>query len=95
MLADRLESEPGVIGVTYANRMPLMYHPDRQDRDGFGSGGAARSECPNGRRISIASVDPRFFDVIGAPVIRGRSLTFADVEQNTRAMVVNEFSWCT
>ena len=47
-------------------------------------------ESPEGHRISIASVDPRFFDVIGAPVIRGRSLTSADAEQNTRAIVVNE-----
>jgi hypothetical protein len=36
-------------------------------------------------------VDPRFFDVIGAPVIRGRSLTSADVEQDFCG-VVNEFS---
>src|SRR5678815_3326594 len=38
----------------------------------------------------FVSVDPRFFDVVGAPVIRGRALTTADAEQRTRAVVVNE-----
>jgi putative ABC transport system permease protein len=37
------------------------------------------------------SVDPRFFDVVGAPVIRGRALTTADAEQRTRVVLVNEF----
>jgi putative ABC transport system permease protein len=37
------------------------------------------------------SVDPRFFDVVGAPVIRGRALTTADAEHRTRAVLVNEF----
>jgi hypothetical protein len=36
-------------------------------------------------------VDPRFFDVVGAPVIRGRALTTADAEHRTRAVLVNEF----
>jgi hypothetical protein len=36
------------------------------------------------------SVDPRFFDVVGAPVVRGRALTTADAEQRTRAVLVNE-----
>jgi putative ABC transport system permease protein len=39
----------------------------------------------------IVSVDPRFFDVVGAPVVRGRALTTADAEQETRSVVVNEF----
>ena len=36
------------------------------------------------------SVDPRFFDVVGAPVIRGRALTTADAEHRTRVVLVNE-----
>ncbi len=89
-LVDRLESEPGVLGVTYADRMPLMYHPN--DRIEMDSGPVAplKPDSPEGHRISIASVDPRFFDVIGAPVTRGRSLTSADMKQDTHAVVVNE-----
>ena len=40
--------------------------------------------------VGVVSVDPRFFDVVGAPVIRGRALTTADAEQRTRAVLVNE-----
>src|SRR5687767_2633771 len=40
--------------------------------------------------VGFVSVDPRFFDVVGAPVIRGRSLTTADAEQRTRVVLVNE-----
>jgi putative ABC transport system permease protein len=39
----------------------------------------------------VVAVDPRFFDVVGAPVIRGRALTTADAEQRTRVVLVNEF----
>jgi putative ABC transport system permease protein len=39
----------------------------------------------------VVSVDPRFFDVVGAPVIRGRALTTADAEQRTRVVLVNEY----
>jgi hypothetical protein len=89
-LVDRLESEPGVMGVTYGDRMPLMYHlNDRIEMDA-GPVAPRKPDSPEGHRISIASVDPRFFDVIGAPVTRGRSLTSADMEQNTHAVVVNE-----
>ena len=91
MLADRLESEPGVLGVTYANALPLTYNPiDRIEMDS-GPVAPRGPNAPTNRRISMASVDPRFFDVIGAPVLRGRSLTSADAEQDTRAMVVNEY----
>jgi hypothetical protein len=36
------------------------------------------------------SVDPRFFDVVGAPVIRGRALTTTDAQLGTRFVLVNE-----
>jgi hypothetical protein len=40
--------------------------------------------------VGFVSVDPRFFDVVGAPVIRGRALTTADAELGTRVVLVNE-----
>jgi len=89
-LVDRLESEPGVLGVTYGDRMPLMYHPNDRIEMDPGPVAPRKPDSPEGHRISIASVDPRFFDVIGAPATRGRSLTFADIEQSTHAVVVNE-----
>ncbi|HEV8215170.1 MAG TPA: ABC transporter permease, partial [Gemmatimonadaceae bacterium] len=89
-LADRLESEPGVIGVTYANRLPLMYHPPVRIEMDSGPVAPRGPDLPVGYPVGTAWGDPRFFDAIGAPVIRGRSLTLADAEQDTRAVVVNE-----
>jgi hypothetical protein len=89
-LADRLESEPGVISVTYANRMPLMYHPPVRIEMDSGPVAPRGPDLPVGYPVGTAWGDPRFFDAIGAPVIRGRSLTLADAEQDTRAVVVNE-----
>ena len=89
-LAERLESEPGVIGVTYANRLPLMYHPPVRIEMDSGPVAQRSPDLPAGYPVGNASGDPRFFDAIGAPVIHGRSLTSADADQSTRAVVVNE-----
>jgi predicted permease len=90
-LADRLRQEPGVLDVTYANQMPLtrlrwgvIEAEGSPPNDG-------NDHCIPNYCAGIVSVDPRFFDVVGAPVIRGRALTTADAEQKTRAILVNEF----
>jgi putative ABC transport system permease protein len=52
---------------------------------------AAPSErCVGCDYSKVVSVDPRFFDVVGAPVIRGRALTTTDAEQRTHVVLVNE-----
>jgi len=89
-LADRLRQEPGVLDVTYADQMPLMrirWRGIKMDP------GATAQHTEEGcvECAGFISVDPRFFDVVGAPVIRGRALTTADAEQGTRAVLVNEF----
>src|SRR5918996_4013956 len=48
------------------------------------------SERCVGECAGVVSVDPRFFDVVGASVILGRALTTADAEHRTRAVLVNE-----
>jgi putative ABC transport system permease protein len=88
-LADRLRQEPGVLDVTYADQMPLMrlgWKPIEMD-----PGAAAEPSEGCVRCAAFVSVDPRFFDVVGAPVIRGRALTTADAEHRARAVLVNEF----
>jgi hypothetical protein len=55
--------------------------------------GPAAPHCesyPSGYCVAFVSVDPRFFDVVGAPVTRGRALTMADAEQRARVVLVNE-----
>jgi putative ABC transport system permease protein len=88
-LADRLRQEPGVLDVTYADQMPLMRHGWKAIEMDPGPAAEHREGCV--RCAAFVSVDPRFFDVVGAPVIRGRALTTADAEHRMRAVLVNEF----
>jgi hypothetical protein len=90
-LADRLRQEPGVLDVTYADQMPLMRVRWRAIMMDPGPAAEHSERCVGGYCAGFVSVDPRFFDVVGAPVIRGRALTTADAEQRTRAVLVNEF----
>ena len=89
-LADRLRRDPGVLDVTYADQMPQLTSGRNFIR--MDPGPAEHSECCADGYYCAAfvSVDPRFFDVVGAPVIRGRALTMADAEQGTQAVLVNE-----
>ncbi|CAN5759390.1 hypothetical protein BH23GEM3_BH23GEM3_00310 [soil metagenome] len=88
-LADRLRQEPGVLDVTYADQMPLMRTRWRGIE--MDPGPAAQHSRPCRSCAGVVSGDPRFFDVVAAPVIRGRALTTADAEHRTRAVLVNEF----
>ena len=90
-LADRLRREPAVLDVTYADQMPVMRTRWRAITLDPGPGAAHSERCVGGYCAGVVSVDPRFFDVVGAPVIRGRALTTADAEMETRAVLVNEF----
>lgn len=88
-LAERLRQEPGVLGVTYADQMPLMRTGWRWIE--MDPGPTAEPGGPCGSCAGVVSIDPRFFEVVGAPVIQGRPLTTTDAEDRTRAVLVNEF----
>jgi predicted permease len=88
-LVDRLRQEPGVLDVTYADQMPLMRLAWKGIEMDPGPAAEHSERCV--RCAAFVSVDPRFFDVVGAPVISGRALTTADAEHRTRAVLVNAF----
>ena len=89
-LADKLRQEPGVLDVTYADVMPVMRHGFTWIEMDPGPAAAHSERCVGGYCAGSVSVDPGFFDVVGAPMLRGRALTTADAEQQTRAVLVNE-----
>ncbi len=90
-LADRLRQDPGVLDVTYADQMPQLTEGRHFIKMDPGPAAEQSERCAAGYHcVGFVSVDPRFFDVVGAPVIRGRALTTADAEQRTRAVLVNE-----
>jgi predicted permease len=90
-LADRLRQEPGVLDVTYADQMPLTRTRWRAIKMDPGPAAEHSERCTGGYCAGVVSVDPQFFDAVGAPVIRGRALTTADAEHRTRAVLVNRF----
>jgi len=90
-LADRLRQDPGVLDVTYADQMPQLTNGRNFIKLDSGPAAEQDEKCAAGYYcVGFVSVDPRFFDVVGAPVTRGRALTTADAEQRTRAVLVNE-----
>ena len=90
-LADRLRQDPGVLDVTYADQMPQLTSGRNFIKMDPGPAAEHGERCADGYYcVGFVSVDPRFFDVVGAPVIRGRALTTADAEQRTRVVLVNE-----
>jgi hypothetical protein len=90
-LADRLRQDPGVLDVTYADQMPQGTNGRNFIKMDPGPAAEQSEHCVSGFYCAaFVSVDPRFFDVVGAPVIRGRALTTADAEHRTRAVLVNE-----
>ncbi len=83
---DGLESEPGVLGVTFATALPGMLHPQsRAETDGTSVGSHERT-------VRYASVDPAFFEVMGAELRAGRGFTLHDAADEERhpVVIVNE-----
>jgi predicted permease len=90
-LADRLRQDPAVLDVTYADQMPQLTNGNHGIKMDPGPLAEQDEHCVDGYYCAgFVSVDPRFFDVVGAPVISGRALTTADAELGTRAVLVNE-----
>jgi predicted permease len=90
-LADRLRQDPGVLDVTYADQMPQLTRGRHFIKIDPGPAAEHSERCADGYYcVGVVSVDPRFFDVVGRPVVRGRALTTADAEQRTRVVLVNE-----
>jgi predicted permease len=90
-LADRLRQDPGVVDVTYADQMPQLTEGRHFIKMDPGPAAEHSEGCAAGYYcVGFVSADPRFFDVVGAPVIRGRALTTADAEQRRRVVLVNE-----
>jgi hypothetical protein len=88
-LERRLETEPGVTGVTVASVLPLMDHPSRQiDVDEGGATPADRNASP--RRVSSAWVALDFFDVLDTPILSGRGFHSGDLQPGARTVIVNQ-----
>ena len=88
-LERRLLADPAVRGVTFADRLPRMYHPHRLIEVDEGGAAPLHPQWP-AYRVSAASVDVRFLDVIGATVHAGRGFHSGDLGADERTVIVNE-----
>jgi len=86
-LGRRLMSEPQVVGLTFADRLPGTLHPRWRIEV---EGEQAPSTSALGHSVSSASVASNFFDVVGAPILAGRAFTAADIESVSGAVIVNQ-----
>lgn len=89
-LERRLLGEPDVVGVTLADRLPRMDHPPRRIEVDAGGAAAENPSFPGGYRTSFATVDPDYFEVLGAPVRAGRPFNASDLSSDSRVVLVNE-----
>ncbi|HLL82476.1 MAG TPA: FtsX-like permease family protein, partial [Longimicrobium sp.] len=83
-LRQRVAAEPGVRGVTFADRLP---------RDSY-SGRRIELDAPAADApwvvVSTASIDPAYFDVLEAPVLAGRGFVPADLAADAQVVVVDQ-----
>jgi predicted permease len=96
-LRRRLAAEPGVAGVTFVDRLPRTDHPDVRielydDSTAARSLGVAKANPqPPLREVSIAGIDPSYFDVLEAPILAGRAFNAADLAGPRVAIVDQGF----
>jgi predicted permease len=85
-LRQRLLSEPGVSGVTFASHLPRLGHPESGIELSDQSGAAVAVT----KRVDIAHVDPSYLDVLDAPVRAGRGFREGDGADGAPVVIVDQ-----
>lgn len=82
-LRQRLEAEPGVSGVTFADALPAEDH-------NYLRADVVSLPGTTPRWVAAARVHPSYFDVLQAPAVSGRLFTTADLSADARAVIVDQ-----
>jgi len=87
-LRQRVLSEPGVSGVTFASHLPRLGHPEARIElsDESGAGVAVKVS----KRVDLAYVDPAYFDALDAPVRTGRAFREGDGAAGAPVVIVDQ-----
>jgi putative ABC transport system permease protein len=85
-LRQRVLSEPGVSGVTFASHLPRLGHPETGIELSNESGAAVAVP----KRVDIARVDPSYFDALDAPVRAGRAFREGDGAAGAPVVIVDQ-----
>jgi hypothetical protein len=91
-LLQRLQAEPEVSAVTYAQQFPgTEWGSDIEvDADAFGPGGPAARDQPMLFYTHSNAVAPNLFDVFGVRILAGRGFTAADALPGSTAVIVDQ-----
>jgi hypothetical protein len=97
-LRQKVAAQPGVIDITFTERVPTTSRPQKTIEMGYdppggasalSTGASAKAEAPL-RLATIAAVDPSYFEVLDAPILAGRGFTLADAVPGTRVAIVDQ-----
>ncbi|HEU5049144.1 MAG TPA: ABC transporter permease [Gemmatimonadales bacterium] len=91
-LRQRVAAEPGVVGITFADRLPRTDYGSWSvalDESASDAAGAPVAPRPL-RSTQIAHVDPSYFDVLEAPILDGRGFGTADLAPEARVAIVDQ-----
>ena len=86
-LERRLAAELGATTAAFATQLPGMTHTRRRIEL---ESGAFPSDDLSLQEVSAASVDDRFFSVLGVPLVSGRAFDWRDIEFRHPVAIVNE-----
>ncbi len=90
-LRDRLESKPGVIGVTYSDVVPMSYASGSGSIPWHQVAVDGYSPAPNEQMmIHRSTVPPGYFNLLGIRMLEGRDFTERDTAAAPRVVIVNE-----
>ena len=73
--------------MTYVDHLPLSYHGWNQVEV---DEGAIEPRDARGHRVSVARIDPDYFDALGVPVKSGRRFHAGDLLADARTAIVND-----
>ena len=91
ILRDRLESKPGVVGVTYSDVIPMSTASGTGSTPWHELEVEGYSPAPNEQMmIHRATVPPGYFNLLRIRLLDGRDFTERDSAQALRVMIVNE-----
>src|SRR5690606_23226302 len=86
-LEQRLEADPAVAGVTFAERLPRQYHPNTTGDVGDG---AVAPHAERGHVVASTRVDPGYLEVFGVSMVPGRWFNRSEATPDARVAVVNK-----
>ena len=86
-LEQRLEADPTVAGVVFAEQLPMQYHPNHQVEV---DEGAVAPKDARGHVVASTNVDPRYLDVLGVAMLSGRWFNRSEATPDARVAVVNK-----